>query len=198
MLTLSPFAAAATKAALVSKSNALELMFSDEVCGGAKEMVEVTAGADECIVSIRALFLGKVTTGVVRARGFPAGALQKTTRDKLTFSAMHEVTAGLGGACMMTVCCINGAGCGGSSSTLFCRFVKAMAAAVAAAFAATLVEMIGAGWADGTTVTTEESAAGSRITRVPLTYATWCCPSAVASSVRADRAAEVMTEGSRL
>jgi len=71
----------------------------------------------------------------------------------------------------MTVGCkfamLTGACWCGSSSTLFCRFVKAMAAAVAAALAETaLVEMAGG---FGGIIAIEDNAAGSRMTLVPLT-----------------------------
>jgi len=93
VVTRSPFAAAAAKAALVSKSIGLEIRLRDEA---AREMLDETAAEEEFIVSIRTSDLGKVTMGVVSAKGLPAVVLQRTTRGKL--SVMTEVTAGLEGA----------------------------------------------------------------------------------------------------
>ena len=82
----------------------LETRFKDDE---AREMLDVTLAVDELIVSILCSLFGKVVMiGVVIASGFPPGALHRTTRGKLTLSVMTEdVTAGLEGACTITVCC---------------------------------------------------------------------------------------------
>lgn len=85
------------------------------------------------------------------------------------------------GACMMTVFCMVGTEaevcccccCWGRISTLFCRAVKARAAAVAAALAFAVVETT-LGLSDGTAEVIDDvfsAENGSSSTRLPLTMA---------------------------
>lgn len=166
----------AAAAAMVSKSMGLEMWFSEE---GASEMLEVTLAEVEFTLSERAVsFLDMLTMGeLVSAICCPPVVLQMTKFDSLPLSLMTELATvcGFEGACMMTVFCIFGIEtivCWGRISTLFCRLVKAMAAALAFDAAETTIGLA----LDGTTEVMEEvfSAVkpGSRRTRLPLTMAT--------------------------
>lgn len=169
----------AAAAAMVSKSMGLEMRFSDE---GASEMLEVTLAEVEFMLwEAPVSFFDMVTMGeLVSAICCPPVGLHSTKFDSLLLSLRTEFEAvcGFEGACMMTVFCIVGKEaivCCGRISTLFCRVVKAMAAAVAAALAfdeaETTVDLV-----DGTTEVMEDvfnAVKGSRSTRVPLTIATW-------------------------
>lgn len=156
----------------------LEMRFSDD---GASEMLEVTLAEVEFMLSERAMsFLDMVTMGeLVNAICCPPVELHSTKFDSFTLSLIteFEMVCGFEGACMMTVFCIVGKEdivCWGRISTLFCRVVKAMAAAVAAALAFDAAETT-IGLVDGTTEVMEDvfiAVKGSRRTRVPLTMAT--------------------------